>query len=190
MAEEYLSFWGAIAGALIGAFALFRIARKTAGNVYENFKSDKLVEAKRDIFLSLVDHWMNYLMVVNTFRVNPQEEYGKAIFQATKDLVSSLHKSNFISEPKTKKEVMLFTLDFSRKNLELSKITNNWYSSQEQDLCNLFEILERLGDQALDLQNLLRTELGIANDPEIDSFLLEKQKEFSHDMKHILFNEE
>lgn len=194
MAEEWVNFWGLIAAAAIGALALYFIAKITAEQVQGNFKADKLAEAKRDIFLNLVDHWMDYLMVVNTFRVNPKEEYGKAVFQATKYLVSSLHRSSFISDPKTKKEVMLFTFNFTKKNIAISKITNSWYDQQEQDLhklqYNLFQILDDLGNEALDLQNLLRTELGITNDPQIDSFLLEKQKEFISEVKKILFDPE
>lgn len=190
MIEDYLSFAGAFVAALIGAFVLLYIARTTAETVQDNYKADKLAEAKRDIFLSLVDHWMNYLLVVNSFRIYESEEYGKIVFQANKDLVSSLHKSSFISKPNTKKAVMLFTFNFSKKNLDLSQIINNWYNSQEHDLHILFQILEGLGYEALDLQNLLRTELGIDNDPQIDSFLLEKQKEFASEMKRILFNEE
>ena len=96
MAEEWVNFWGLIAAAAIGALALYFIAKITAEQVQGNFKADKLAEAKRDIFLNLVDHWMDYLMVVNTFRVNPKDEYGKAVFQATKYLVSSLHRLSLI----------------------------------------------------------------------------------------------
>ncbi|OTG73411.1 hypothetical protein B9T23_13755 [Acinetobacter terrae] len=186
MAEEWVNFWGVIAAAFIGALALLATATMVQGN----FKADKLAEAKRDVFLGLVDHWMDYLMVVNTFRTNPQEEYREAIFHATKNLVSSLHKSSFISKPKTKKEVVLFTLNFTKKNIELNRIVNDWYGLKEQDQRDLnyklFQILDGIGYEALDLQNLLRTELGITNHPKIDSFLLGKQKEFAAEIKKIL----
>lgn len=190
MIQDYLSFAGAFLAALIGAWVLIHIARSTAEKVQENYKADKLAEAKRDIFLGLVDSWMNYLLVINSFRIYDLEEYGKIVLQANKDLVSSLHKASFISKPETKKEVMLFTFDFSRKNIEISKIIRNWYQSQEADLPELFQILEDLGYQSLDLQNLLRTELGITNNPQIDSFLLDKQKEFFSEIKKILFGAE
>jgi len=190
MSNEYLGLAGAVLAALIGALVLLIISRTTAEKIQENYAADKLAEAKRDVFLGLVDHWMDYLMIVNTFGINPQKEYREAVFQATKDLVSSLHKSSFISEPNTKKEVMLFSLNFSRKNLELSKITNDWYELEEQDRCDLnyklFQILDGLGAEALVLQNLLRTELGINNDPKIDSFLSLKQKEFVSEMEQSL----
>lgn len=190
MSNEYLGLAGAVLAALIGALVLLIISRTTAEKIQENYAADKLAEAKRDVFLGLVDHWMDYLMIVNTFRINPQKEYREAVFQATKDLVSSLHKSSFISEPNTKKEVMLFSLNFSSKNLELGKITNDWYELEEQDRRDLnyklFQILDGLGVEALVLQNLLRTELGINNDPKIDAFLSLKQKEFVSEMEQSL----
>ena len=190
MAEEWVNFWGVIAAASIGALALIVTAIKVQGN----FKADKLAEAKRDVFLSLVDHWMDYLLVVNTFRHIPEDEYRKAIFQATRELVSSLHRSSFISDPKTKKEIMLSTFNFTMKNLEIRQIVDRWYAPQEQDLHNLqyslFQILDGLGNEAIALQNLLRLELGITNDPQIDLFLLEKQKEFISEVKRVLFHTE
>lgn len=186
MAEEWVNFWGVIAAASIGALALI----VTAIMVQGNFKADKLAEAKRDVFLSLVDHWMDYLLVVNTFRHIPEDEYRNAIFQATRDLVSSLHRSSFISDPKTKKELMLSTFNFTKKNIEISQIVDRWYDPQEQDLhnlqYNLFQILDGLSYEVLALQNLLRTELGINNDLEIDSFILGKQKVFAAEIKKVL----
>lgn len=191
MFEIDIGFAGTLLGALIGALALLVTVRKTAEKVHDNFRADKLAEAKRDIFLNLVDRWMNYLMVVNSFKIKPQDEYRGDIFQATKDLISSLHKSSFISAPKTKKEVMLFTFNFTKKNIEQTQIINNWYHSPNAELqYELFLILDKLAKDALDLQNLLRGELGIKNDPQIDLWLSEKQKEFFSEMKSVLFHKE
>lgn len=191
MFEIDIGFAGTVLGALIGALALLVTVRKTAEKVHDNFKADKLAEAKRDIFLNLVDRWMNYLMVVNSFKIKSQDEYRGDIFQATKDLLSSLHKSSFISAPKTKKEVMLFTFNFTKINIEQTQIINNWYHSPNVELqYELFLILDKLAKDALDLQNLLRVELGIKNDPQIDLWLSEKQKEFFSEMKSVLFHKE
>lgn len=186
------SFAGAVVGALIGAVALFIIAQTTASQVQENFKADKLAEAKRDVFLKLVDSWMSYLLNVNSFRIQKFDEYRSIIFQSNKELVSSLHKSSFISDPETKKVIMEFTIYFSLENLKLTSLIFAWFNPDDENRSDLeyksMMILEDLGNKALSLQNKLRSELGIKNDPEIDLYLDKIQKDFANEMKRFLFN--
>jgi hypothetical protein len=188
MAEEWVNFWGVIVAALIGALTLLLTATMVQGN----FKADKLAEAKRDVFLKLVDSWMSYLLNVNSFRIQEVNEYRNIIFQSNKELVSSLHKSSFVSDPATKKEIMEFTIYFSLENLKLNSLIFAWFNPDEKNRSDLeyksMMILEDLGNRALSLQKKLRCELGVKNDPEIDLYLEKIQKDFANEMKQYLFS--
>lgn len=181
MSDGYLSFWGAIIAALLGALVLIRIARKTAETVQDNYKAEKLIEAKRDIYLDLIDRWMNYLFEINSFRINSIDDYSNKFFQANKELVSSLHKSSFISEPKTKLLVMDLVFDLTLKNNDIYLLVKNWYGikSNRNDVeKSILKISEELGDKAQKLQIILREELGIKNDEAIDVKINEMKNTF------------
>lgn len=181
MAEEWVNFWGLIAGAVIGAFALYFIAKITATQVQGNFKAEKLAEAKRDIYLDLVDSWMNYLLDINSFRMNSTEEYWHNAFQANKELVSSLHRSSFISEPKTKLAVMDLTFDLALKHRDICDLVDIWYKVETNrhgvEGC-ILKITDDLANKAQKLQIALRDELGIKNDQAIDVEIIEMRNTF------------
>lgn len=180
------SFLGALIAAIVGALALFYIAFKTAEKVQIDLKAEKLAEAKRDIYLNLVDCWMRYLLDVNSFRVNSIEEYWHNIFQTHKELVSSLHRSSFISEPETKLAVMDFTFDLILKHGDICGLVDNWYkveANRHGVERSILKITEDLANKAQELQIALRGELGIKNDQAIDAEIIEMKNTFVESSK-------
>ncbi|MEG0031748.1 hypothetical protein [Acinetobacter sp.] len=192
MFEIDIGFAGTLLGALIGALALLVTVRKTAEKVHDNFRADKLAEAKRDVYLELVDAWMIFILDINSFRIMPEKDFHIVFFQSNKRLVSSLHKSSFISEPVTKKEIMDFTFELSLKTKSISVAIRSWYENDGQDRVPeeqlLINLMEDLGFKALNLQNKLREELGIINDQKIDEYIFNRQVVFSRQIKTQLFN--
>lgn len=179
-------------GALVGAIVIIFSVYLTALFTLRAHKADKLAEAKRDVYLELIDAWMSFILDINSFRILSKEDFQGVFFQSNKKLVSSLHKSSFISEPDTKKEIMDFTFELSLKTKSISVAIKNWYEIDGQDQIQeeqfLITLMEDLGFKALDLQNKLREELGIVNDKKIDKYILDRQVDFSRQIKIQLFN--
>lgn len=176
-------------GAGVGAYVLMRSIKRTTNDAITLHKADKLAEAKRDIFLSFVDCWINYLLVINSFRVNLKDDYFKMVFQANRDLVSSLHKSSFISDSETRKAIMDFTFHQTEQNIKLTQITIDWFSesgNKNEILSNVMIIAGDLGDRAIILQDLLRNELGIKSDSNIDACINKRQEQFASKMKDFI----
>lgn len=193
MPEIDISLAGTLLAALIGALTLFIIARITAAKVHENFRADKLAEAKRDVYLNLVDSWMKYLLDFNSFRIREFEEHKMVVFQAHQELISAMHKSSFISEPITKKEIIEFSIEFSKQSFILAEELRGWY--QNRNICaiseekNIMDCLESLALKVTGLQIKLRQELGINNDKEVDNYIYNLQMQFSRDLRQKLFGE-
>lgn len=193
MPEIYISLAGTLFTALIGALTLLIIARVTAAKVHENFRADKLAEAKRDAYLNLIDCWMRYLLDFNSFRIRDTEAHRMILFQSNQELISAMHKSSFISEPTTKKEIIEFSIEFSKQSFMLGDALRGWYQNKDTGAISeekiIMDCLEGLGLKAMSLQTKLREELGINNNKEIDDHILALQMQFSKEVRQKLFGE-
>lgn len=193
MPDIYISLVGTLLAAIIGALTLLFIAHVTTTKVHENFRADKLAEAKRDAYLNLIDCWMRYLLEFNSFRIRDIESHRMILFQSSQELISAMHKSSFISEPTTKKEIIEFSIEFSKQSFILAKALGTWYQNKDTGAISdekiIMDCLESLGLKAMSLQIKLREELGINNNEEIDDQILDLQMQFSKNVRQKLFGE-
>lgn len=183
------TLWAAVLG---GIFLLGSIWL-TVKSTLQAHKADKLAEAKRDVCLELVQNWYNFLSTLNSYQSIEEKEAYNANYQDTlTKLLSSLHKSSFISDPKTKELILDFTMDLTKSNFKIMELINNWYAieiDQAHKVNVIFELMDianPIGLRAMELQISLRKELGLNDDDVINQRILKKQKDFAEDVKKML----
>jgi hypothetical protein len=183
------TLWAAVLG---GIFLLGSIWL-TVKSTLQAHKADKLAEAKRDVCLELVQNWYNFLSTLNSYQSIEEKEAYNANYQDTlTKLLSSLHKSSFISDPKTKELILDFTMDLTKSNFKIMELINNWYAieiDQAHKVNVIFELMDianLIGLRAMELQISLRKELGLNDDDVINQRILKKQKDFAEDVKKML----
>lgn len=178
-----------IFAALIGAGALIYIFNKTSKDVHNNFKADKLAEAKRDEYLGLVSQFQKYLFSIYSFKLLDQQEYLLKVLHEYQVLNTLLRRCTLISEPKTKLKIMNLVIKIALNFKESISTVKAWYifspSLEESDKkhkvqldLEIFYLMRDLGDEGLALERLLRDELNVVNDSQIDSEIEIMMREF------------
>lgn len=196
MFEIDIGFAGTLLGALIGALALLVTVRKTAEKVHDNFRADKLAEAKRDAYLNFIRKWQNILMVSSYYLNFEKSEFNEIHSIAWAELIGSLHEASFISNPSTKEKIMEFTFKISEDLIQIKDFHSQWYSISESEIApkpseiilGIMEILDTQGLQALELQRFLRAEIGLVEDEDVDQRILQLQKKFADKVKEKLLS--
>lgn len=180
------AFWGAI----IGSFAL--ILSIWLGYRF-GYKADKLAEAKRDVYLELVQDWQSFLMDLSSYQsIELKENFLLKFQESLAKVLGSLHKASFISDPFTKEKVLDFTMEFSKTNFGIRALIEQWYKAAEESderkivVIELMDLLNPVALQAMNLQIILRDELGLKENKLVNDRILEKQKEFAKDIKEKL----
>lgn len=181
-------------GALLGALVLICSIKITAKNTLEAHKVEKLAEAKRDIYLELVESWFNFLLVFNTYQnikdniklETQMNEYFENFKSSFSGLITTLHQSSFISEPLTKEKILDFTMKLTEDYFYLNREVYRYFSIKEErdDISiQLLDFMDEYGLKCLELQKDLRLEIGISEDEEVNLRILNKQKEFAARVK-------
>lgn len=177
-----------LAGALIGALAIYFSLRITAKHTLHSHKIDKLVEAKRDVYLKLVSTWQDFIMSSNQYTRLDQESFINQFGITLTNLIAAMHQSSFISEPNTKESILDFMMELMDTIFTFREKVNDWYMSEDQSekLKIQFEIMDILNVEALkalDIQILLRSEMGLQEDDGINQRISLKQIQFAKRMK-------
>lgn len=191
MFEIDIGFAGTLLGALVGALALLVTVRKTAEKVHDNFRADKLAEAKRDAYLNFIRKWQNILIVSSYYLNLKKSEFNEIHSLAWAELIGSLHEASFISNPSTKEKIMEFTFKISEDLIIIKDFHNQWYSLTESEIAikpseiilGIMELLDTQGLQALELQKFLRAEIGLAENEGVDQRIMQLQNKFADKVK-------
>ncbi|MGE8544277.1 MAG: hypothetical protein ACN6NS_08225 [Acinetobacter johnsonii] len=194
MFEIDIGLAGTLLGALIGALALLVTVRKTAEKVHDNFRADKLAEAKRDAYLNFIRKWQNILMVSSYYLNLKKSEFNEIHSKAWAELIGSLHEASFISNPSTKEKIMEFTFKISEDLFQIKDFHNQWYLLSESEIAlkpseiilGIMEILDTQGLQALELQKFLRNEIGLIEDDEVEQRIMKLQKKLAEKVKRMI----
>ncbi|USA53853.1 hypothetical protein NDN13_01285 [Acinetobacter sp. C32I] len=183
----------AIIAALIGAYVIVKSIVEQAKNTLISHKVDKLTEAKRDVYLDLVQDWQSFLMDLSSYQsIELKENYLVKFQESLSKVLGSLHKASFISDPLTKEKILDFTMDLSKANFKFIEYIERWYalggSSNErpQVVLDFMEYVEPIGLNAMNLQITLRDELGLKEDDDVNQRILKKQKDFSKEIRNRL----
>lgn len=183
----YIQGWFALGGTLFGAIALIVSIWLGAKFTLSAHTADKLAEAKRDLYLELIHNWHNFLITVNSFRLESEKDFKNNLILSMQNTLACLHKSSFISESKTKEELMRFTFKYTEVLFEIQKLTIPWYQSNELDKKNieiqLLEVTEVIALDAMEIEKLLRVELGILNDTTVDNRISIMQQDYAEKIK-------
>ncbi|WP_288384261.1 hypothetical protein [uncultured Acinetobacter sp.] len=182
------SLWAAIVGSLIGGVILLVSILFTAKHTLKAHKSDKLAEAKRDVYLNLVSSWQDFIMSLNQYTRLDQESFIDQFGLSLTNLIAAMHQSSFISEPKTKERILDFMMELMDTIFTFREKVNDWYMSEDQSekLKIQFEIMDMLNVEALKalkIQILLRNEMGLQENDEINKRISLKQTQFAQRMK-------
>lgn len=160
---------------------------------YDGYKKDKLAEAKRDVYLELVQSWQGFLITVHGYKIEKDiEAYFKKFQESLFEVLGALHKASFISDPFTKEKVLDFTMEFSKTNFGIRPLVEQWYKAAEESderqivVIELMDLLNPVALQAMNLQIILRDELGLKENKLVNDRILEKQKDFAKDIKEKL----
>lgn len=189
-----------IFAAIIGAGALIYIFNKTTKDVHNNFKADKLAEAKRDEYLELVSQFQKYLISIYNFKLINREEYLSKILYEYQTLNTLLRRCTLISEPTTKLKIMNLVIKIALNFKEIIPNVMDWYFSSQSSLetdkkymvqldIKVFHLMMDLGNEGLDLEKLLREELNVLNDPQVDNEIEIMMREFQESGLKALENQ-
>lgn len=179
----------AIIAALIGAYVIVKSIVDGAKNTLISHKVDKLTEAKRDVYLELVQDWQSFLMDLSSYQsIELKENYLIKFQESLAKVLGSLHKASFISDPITKEKILDFTMDFSKANFKFREFIDQWYALEEgsierlQVVLDFLEYVNPIGLNAMELQITLRNELGLKEDYAVNQRVLNKQKDFAKEI--------
>lgn len=190
------AFWGAI----IGSLALIVSIWLGSYLGLKGYKTDKLAEAKRDVYLELVQDWQSFIMTLSSYQaIELKEAYLSDFRESLSKVLGSLHKASFVSDPSTKEKILEFSMDLSRANFKFRQFIERWYALDEgspnrlQVLLEFLDYLNPIGLNAMKLQIILRNELGLKENDSINQRILNSQKDFAKEtrdrLRSILGNE-
>lgn len=193
ISAAHIQGWFAVGSTVLGFFGLMGSIWLGSHLGFKGYKSDKLAEAKRDVYLELVQDWQNFLMALNSYQsIELKENYLVKFQESLSKVFGSLHKASFISDPITKEKILNFTMDLSKANFKFIEYIERWYTldrssnDRPQVILDFLDYVEPIGLNAMNLQITLRDELGLKEDDFVNQRILKKQKDFSKDIRDRL----
>lgn len=167
--QGFLGFFGA----LIGAIALIISIRIAAKNTLNEIKLEKVAESKRDQYISLTEAYTQYLVSSLTLsrKSNEVGESENLVINncwnqhLTKyiELLGCINKVNLITTSEIRLE--LYKLE-KKLNSYQTSVSNYYFNNSSKNLSRDLE------DNVFKFAKLLRSDLGIENDLEIEGRLL------------------
>ena len=170
--QGFLGFFGA----LIGAVALIISIRIAAKNTLNEIKSEKVAESKRDQYIDLTDSYTRYL--VSSLRLPLSN--SNAPFDGENQEKWDLFESKYFELIGCLNKVNLITT--SEIRLELHKLEQEIHSYQQKLLEFYWRHTEKpkttdLEDHVFEFAKLLRKDLGISEDSELEAELINLRNE-------------
>ena len=171
--QGFLGFLGPI----VGAVALIVSIRIAAKNTLNEIKLEKVAESKRDQYISLTETYTQYLVSSLTLKTKASMPDGSADLDFNNswnqhltryiELLGCINKVNLISTSEIRLE--LFQLEKKLTNYQAS-IANYYFNSHPP------EPSKDLENSVFAFAKLIRIDLGVENNDEIERNLLELRK--------------
>lgn len=169
----YIQGFLGLFGALVGALAVLLTIYFAAKNAVKQIKLEKVAESKRDQYIALTEAYTQYLVssltlstksneVNESVNLNTNNSWNHHLAKYI-ELVGCINKVNLITTSEIRLE--LYKLEKELTSYQTS-VSNYYFNNHSKNLSHDLE------DRVFEFAKLLRSDLGVENNLEIEERLL------------------